>query len=365
LVGGGAAFGCAGAWVELHYATRAVPWPPGAYLLTLAAAVPLLWHRRRPVPAAVACLACVGAYHWVGYQGLAPAVLAFLVCYALGAYQPRFGLAYGLAAAAFVWVVLALPPHRLPWYAVDVSMPAVTYAAAAAVGAVARRGRLEREARVREQATVAEERLARRLAEERLTIARELHDVLAHTIAVVAVQCNAALDSLSDDPAAARRALHLARDAAKQAMPELRATLGLLRGGGDTPDPRPQPTLAQLPDLAAQVRRSGLDVDLSVDPDLAQTPAVVQLTVYRIVQEALTNVQRHARARRADVAIRRAAHGLTAQIDDDGIGADGAPPGFGLTGMRERIETLNGTFRTGRGPRGGFLVRAELPWDTR
>jgi signal transduction histidine kinase len=367
LVGSVASFSCFGVWAELHYATGPVPWAPGAYLLTLGAAVPLLWRRERPVATSVLCLLCVAGYHVARYPGLAPAVLVFLACAALGAYARRYGLLLGLLAAALVWTLLALPPNRLPFYALDVSMPAIAYGASAVVGSSMRRRRLEHEARLREEAAAAEERLGRMLAEERLRIARELHDVLAHTISVMAVQSTVALDALDSaplDPAGAREAMLLVRGAARQAMPELRAALDLLRGTTGAPDPAPQPGLGQLPELVAQIRDSGLEVQLSVGEDAERLPPLVQLTAYRIVQEALTNALRHAAARRAMVSLTHHDGRLVVEVTDDGRGAaQTGVPGFGLLGMKERVEALGGRVDVGPGPAGGFLVRAELPGE--
>ncbi|WP_370071797.1 sensor histidine kinase [Streptacidiphilus sp. MAP5-3] len=382
VVGSVTVFACFGVWAEQHYGPHPQPWPPGAYLLTVAAALPLLLRRTRPVLASALCLACIAAYHFAGYPGLAPAVLVFLVCAGLPMYAARNGLALGLLAALLVWLIPTLPPNRVPWYGLDVSMPAVAYAASAVVGHFARRRQLEHEAMVRQEAAAAEERTGRRLAEERLRIARELHDVLAHTISVVAVQSSVALDALdADESPAAREAMLQVRGAARQAMPELRAALDMLRGesgetgeSGALPDARPQPGLADLPDLARQLRESGLEVALDTGgaSSAADLPPLVQLTAYRIVQEALTNTLRHAHASRASVVhatvvLRRQDGRLLVEVADDGEGFVEATPasGFGLLGMRERAEALGGRVETGPRPdRSGFLVRAELPWET-
>ncbi|WP_052441033.1 sensor histidine kinase [Streptacidiphilus anmyonensis] len=378
VVGPLAAFACFGVWAELHYATRPSPWPPGAYLLVVAAAVPLLWRRRRPLLTAVLCLAAVTTYHLAGYPGLAPAVLAFLACAALGLHCERHGLLYGLLAMAVLWAVPALPPHSLPLYALDVSMPALSFGATAVLAHSARRRRLEHDARLREEAAASEERLGRRLAEERLRIARELHDVVAHTISVVAVQSNVALDALAAAPPDtddAREAMLLVRGAARQALPELRAALDLLRGRAvEVADGRPQPGLGQLAELADQFRESGLDVELRLPEGAQALSPLVQLTVYRIVQEALTNTLRHARAGRAIVTLTRTREGeaLVLRVADDGTGGaaptgSGGPEhtgGFGLLGMRERAESLGGRVHAGPQPDGGWLVQAELPWES-
>jgi signal transduction histidine kinase len=368
VVGPVALFACFGVWAEQHYTTHSYPWAPGAYLLVVAAAVPLLWRRQRPVPTAALCLAAVAGYKLAGYPGLAPAVLVFLACAALGLYCERHGLLYGLLATAVVWALPTLPPNSLQWYALDVSMPALSFGAATVVAHSGRRRRLEHDARLREQAAAAEEQLGRRLAEERLRIARELHDVLAHTISVVAVQSNVALDALAAAPPDtddAREAMLLVRGAARQAMPELRAALDLLRGQAAVADGRPQPSLGQLGELADQFRDGGLDVELHV-PDAAQAlPPLAQLTVYRITQEALTNTLRHAQARHATVTVTREGDTLVLLVADDGTQAAGPirSGGFGLLGMKERAESLGGRVEAGPQPDGGWLVRAELPWE--
>jgi signal transduction histidine kinase len=227
-----AAVACSGVWVEISYATRPLPPMGWAYVFTIAAAAPLaLLRRRRPVIAALCCLlGCLG-YHVAGYPGFAPALLLFVAAHALAAYGPRTrGLVHGLLLGAAAWAVPALPPHALPWYDFAVSMPALSMAGTAFVGASARRARLAHHQQIQQSAATAEARLELRLAEERLRIAQELHDVLAHTISVVVVQSGVALDALGDSPAASREAILAVRRAAKQAVPELRAALEALRG---------------------------------------------------------------------------------------------------------------------------------------
>ncbi|HEY3872573.1 MAG TPA: histidine kinase [Actinocrinis sp.] len=366
-----AAFTCLGVWIEVHYATRPVPSGIWAFLLTLAACCLIPLRRRQPHLFALACLLALLSYHLMGYQGLAPGVLMLLACYALGAYAPRGGIALGLLAAALAWAIAPLPPHSLPWAALDVSMPAITFGAASVLGQSARRRRLEQEERIRQSEAVGAEHAARRLAEERLRIARELHDVLAHTISVVAVQSAVALDAIEDDPAQAKAALARVRTAARQAMPELRAALDLLRGGSGAPaaDLRPQPGLDDLAELADRIRASGLPVELVLDPADA-VPPLVQLTAYRIVQESLTNALRHSGAAKVSVSVRRREYTLEIDVMDDGPGgAPGPAPapaadaaGFGLRGMRERSEALGGTLQAGARPEGGFAVHALLPF---
>lgn len=374
-----------GVWAELHYSPSRTPPPIGGYALALGAAASLTPRLRRPALAAALCLAFCYLYRASGYPGFAPGVLIFVACYTLA---NRRGLAFGLAPALLAWAVPALPPHPLSLTDFAVAMPAVGMALVALIGETNRRRRIEYEARVRESAATAEARMGRRIAQERLRIARELHDVLAHTISVVAVQSGVALDALGDSPEEARQALIAVRGAAKQALPELRAALELLRGegegdggsaddgagrigdaeGGPRPQPAPQPGLGRLPDLVRQARESGFDTELEVGADLDSASPLLQLTAYRIVQEALTNVRKHAPAAHTRVTLRRENGLMSVDVLDDGRGAsaDAAAggPGFGVRGMRERAESLGGRLEAAPRVEGGFAVRARLPWAT-
>jgi signal transduction histidine kinase len=398
LVAAVTAFACVGIWAELHYAPSPTPSPAGAFALTLGAAAPLLIRRHAPITTAALCLLLCYIYRALGYPGFSIGMLIFLVCYTLATER---GLLYGLGAALCGWMIPALPPHSLSLFTAAVVFPPVGMASMALIGETNRRRALETEARVRESAVTAEAQLGRRMAEERLRIARELHDVLAHTISVVAVQSSVALDALEagdGSRAEAREALLAVRGAAKQAMPELRAALDLLRagGGGDgdsgdssdsgkAPDtagrarPAPQPGFEQLPELARLAQDDGVRMELSIPPELGRASPLIELTTYRIVQESLTNVRKHASSARARVTIRRDADVLTVEVDDDGAGRQAQAhstgqsqvptrsgtehgSGFGLLGMRERAEALGGTVVAGPRPEGGFRVRAELPW---
>jgi signal transduction histidine kinase len=378
LVGSVTALACLGVWAELHYATTPTPSPAGAYALTLGAGAALLPRRRAPLASTAACLVACYLYRAVGYPGFSVGLIIFVCCYTLAADRK---LVYGLAPALIAWIIPALPPHSLALLNSAVVFPPVGMVSVALIGDSNRRRRLEYEERVRQSAATAEARLGRHTAEERLRIARELHDVLAHTISVVAVQSSVALEALEDEnPAEARAAMHAVRGAARQAMPELRATLDLLRGAQGGQGPAPQPGLEQLPELACQATNGGLTVELSVPERLGRASPLVELTAYRIVQESLTNVRKHAGADHARVAIRRDGSLLTIEVLDEGGGGPGEgtgastdtstgpgaePPGFGLLGMRERAQALGGTVVAGPRPEGGYRVFAELPWIPR
>ena len=214
---------------------------------------------------------------------------------------------------------------------------------------------------------VRDEEARRRLGEERLRIARDLHDVVAHAMVAINVQAGVAAHLLDRDPAQARGALRAIKDTSGEALVDLRAALGVLRGGegdGDRDAPvRPAAGLGDLDELAAGLRAAGVRVEVDV-ADVTEVPAAVQAAGYRIVQEALTNVLRHANAGVARVSVAREAGALRVEVVDDGVGAgasgaDGS--GNGVRGMRERATALSGTLESGPADPRGWRVLARLP----
>jgi signal transduction histidine kinase len=210
------------------------------------------------------------------------------------------------------------------------------------------------------------------VTEERLRIARELHDVVAHSMTVVALHAGTGRMVADRDPAAARRALADIETTARSALSEMRRMLGLLRVSDDEDPGRlaPAPGLGDLDTLVADVVRSGLTVEVRVSGERTQVPAGVDLAAYRIVQEALTNVIKHAGRVRATVAVDYTDDAVTVGVDDDGpqrepLAPTAAPPGtsgHGLVGMRERVSMYGGELDVGPGPSGGFHVGARLPF---
>jgi signal transduction histidine kinase len=203
----------------------------------------------------------------------------------------------------------------------------------------------------------------RRVTEERLRIARELHDVLAHTLAVMMVQTGLAVDLVDEQPAEAKTTLRTVRAAGREAMSELRATVNLLRSGdGGAASRAPMPGLNQVDALLEAATSAGLRVDLQQTGEHRPLPPAVDLTAYRIVQECLTNVVRHAHASSATIAVRYGLSDLVIEVTDNGHGGNGiATSGHGLTGMAERAAAVGGSLESGPGPAGGFRVRACLP----
>jgi len=208
------------------------------------------------------------------------------------------------------------------------------------------------------------EREAQRRAEdERARMAREFHDVVAHTMAAVNVQMAAAVAAFDTDPDTARNALHQARASSRAALQELRATVALARqSGGDAP----APTLDGVAELAAPARAAGVEVTVQDDHDTMELSGAAELAAYRVVQEALTNVVRHSNARHVAVSLRPSREGLVVEVADDGTNAQTRPApttngGYGLIGMAERVLAVGGRVDHGPTPTGGFRVRAVLP----
>jgi signal transduction histidine kinase len=215
-----------------------------------------------------------------------------------------------------------------------------------------------------------EENARRAVFQERVRIARELHDVVAHHVSVMGIQAGAARRVLERRPASAESALVAIETASRQAVVEMDRLLGFLRQEGDLDATAPQPGLADLPDLVADLGRAGLTVDLDMSPAIGPIPRTVELSAFRVIQEALTNALKHSGGTRATVRVRLEDNGLEVDVEDDG-GGSGAPArtesggGHGLIGMRERVSIHGGHLRTGPRPAGGFGVHAHFPLEAR
>jgi signal transduction histidine kinase len=221
--------------------------------------------------------------------------------------------------------------------------------------------RLRLDAMEREQGEAA----LRAAADERLRIAQELHDVVAHSLGVIAVQAGVGMHVIDTDPAEARRALEHISRTSRSSLGEIRRLLGLVRSGEPTVAYAPTPGLADLPRLALEVADAGLPVDLDVADNAGYVPPGVELAAYGIVQEALTNALRHAHAHRATVRLDVHAGTLRVVVSDDGAGQNSGrrTGGHGLVGMRERVAVYGGSLDVGPAPEGGFRVDATIPYD--
>lgn len=346
------------------------PAAPSLTLLVLSAAA-LVFRRRRPVTV-LAVTAALSLVELVTADPRVPVAMSAVVAlYTVAATTDRpttwrVGL---LTMTALTGA--AMLAGTVPWYAQEnLGIFAWTGMAAAAGDAVrsrrafvhAIRERAERAERTRE------EEARRRVAEERLRIARDLHDVVAHHIALVNVQAGVAAHVMDRRPDQAKEALAHVREASRSALNELRATVGLLRQSGDPEAPtEPAPGLARLDELADTFRNAGLPVEVARTDHGTALPAAVDLAAYRVIQEALTNVQKHAGQRaKAEVSVVRVGPAVEITILDDGTGEDPGPEdaghgGHGLLGMRERVTALGGTLVAGPRYGGGFRVHAILP----
>ncbi len=343
---------------------------PSAILFAAVAAA-LVWRRSRPALVVAAATACFlgGGLFVLSPVDTGPVAffLALLVVYySAGAWgQDRRTV---LTTAAAFAAMVALDATRGVF---DVNGPRqpVAWVGFVVVWFVGREIGRRRgdvtllEARTRQLERDREERARAAVDEERGRIARELHDVVAHSVSVMVVQAQAGPRLLADPERAAAAFTSIER-AGREALVELRRMLGILRTSDERADVGPQPGLRSLDGLLAQVRDAGLTVDCVVDGDERSLPVGVDLSAYRIVQEALTNTLKHAHGRHAEVAVHYGASWLDIEVVDDGRGAD-VPAvdgtGHGLIGMRERVALYGGELSTGPRDGGGFVVRARLP----
>lgn len=334
------------------------PAPGGAALAVVAGAVLgglVLGARRWPLPALLATAVVILGYYALDLPPVGVAAPAAAVLYRVserGRVVPAAVVAGSLLAVSVV-ARLAEGDDIAVVVGTELGSEAALLLAVIALGDAVRNRRSLRAALVRQAIAADEERhreAARQVEAERLRIAREVHDTLGHTMSVITLQSAVAREALADsDPAQAESALAAIRSVSGSAMAELRATLGTLRR---EPGPRePVPGFDQLPALVDGVRRSGLAVDLRVEGPVDTLPAVVGSTVYRVVQEALTNVLRHAGATRVTVTVRATPGRLALEVVDDGRGGPPGGPtsgrGQGLRGMAERVALLGGTVETG------------------
>jgi signal transduction histidine kinase len=334
----------------------------GTVVLVLLATAPLAVRRRHPVAALVVVYAAIHVYIDLGYAVSAiwlPLIVTYVGAVAAG---------HRVVGAVIAVTGIGVLPF-LPHLTAGDAMPSLGEVAGVAAWvlvlfAIGEAIRTRRE-RSEEAARIREEEALRRASEERLRIARDLHDVLAHSISVINVQAGVALHLGDELPEQVQQSLTVIRQASRDALTEVRSALDVLRRSGE-PAPRdPAPGLAQLDTMLDRARLGGLDVQLDVEGDKRVLPAAVDLAAYRILQESLTNVIRHANARTARVRITHGDRELRLRVDDDGRGAPalriGDAHGSGITGMRERVAALDGELHTGPRPGGGFRVEARLP----
>jgi len=328
--------------------------------VALAFAASLVVRRRLPLVTLLAGLAVIELDNTV-LKGLAEAG-AFLVGFVVAIYSAGRH-ARGRSELACVLVVLTAIPFAAiepgqPVGFSDVAFFTMFFLGPFVVGRIVRMRR-ERE---RELVVTRDTHAYEAVAEERTRIARELHDVVAHAISVMVLQARGGRRMLDENAAETREALDAIEHAGEQALAEMRRLLGMLRENDEQLALAPQPSLRRLPDLADQLSRAGLPVDLQVEGDPVELPPGVDVSAYRIVQEALTNTLKHAGPAHARVVVRYRDDGLELEIADDGEGTgQNGGSGHGLAGIRERVGIYGGRLESGPQREGGFLVRARLP----
>ncbi len=340
------------------------------WVLLVACNVPIVWRRRRPLLVLLVVVACVAPYHALDNPHSAPTPATYIALYTVAVTgRPLRAVLVGAGVLALsTSTMLTINAHEaLRMLQISGWVVAVLFCGVDVrfyrqyVASIVERA--ERAERTRE------EEARRRVAEERLRIARDLHDLLAHSITLIGVQTSVAAHVLSADPERLDRetvakALDDIAETCRSARGELRTTLEVLREHGPPEARGPLPGLDGLPDLARAARLAGARVEETVR--IRQAPPAVGAAAYRIVQEALTNAVRHAGP---DVSVRveldERQGALHLSVSDDGTGPDaGGTPGFGLVGMRERARSVGGTLDAGPRPGGGFEVAAVLPLTT-
>jgi signal transduction histidine kinase len=334
-----------------------------AFVLVALAAGALVARRRHPVAVLEVVFGVTLVYFVLGYAN-GPIWLTLIVAYFTA-------VAHGHRLAAAITAVAGV--GIFPW--LDYLLrdrPGPSFVGIAALGAwllvllgSAEAVRVRRE-RAAEAARIKEEEALRRASEERLRIARELHDALGHHLSLINVQAGVALHVNEGLPEQAHSSLSAIKQASKEGLAELRSVLEILRQEGERAPRSPTSTLARLDDLVGQAAAAGLEVRMETDGDVRPLPFGVDVAAFRIVQEALTNVTRHAGPATATVRVVYGEGDLMIQVDDDGRGPEtpvtpGA--GKGILGMRERVAALGGDLEAGPRPGGGFRVRAHLPLD--
>jgi signal transduction histidine kinase len=352
--------------------------PNGLVVLTAFMIVaPIAIRRRAPLAAVAMCCAGIIVHFVIGFpEGVLP-FAALVLTYSVGAWCPlrRAIAGFALICATIVIIGLAGAPGL---DAVGVLAVMAQFAAVWAIAVALRSRRAASEARIREadeRAEAERQNAGRVLAEERLRIAQELHDVVAHSMSVIAVQAGVGAHVIGDRPDQARAALEAISLTSRSTLTELRRLLGVLRDSDGSRSSAPAPGLGDVPRLVEDVRAAGVPVTLHVDgtPDCGS--AGVELSAYRVVQEALTNVIKHAgNPSRVDVTIRHQPGTLAVEVVDDGRGlaarsSNGGPTvppvdgsGHGLVGMRERVDLWGGELSVGPAPGGGYRVMALLPY---
>lgn len=338
-----------------------------SYALIAVIVLPYLLRSKYPLTVFLVSAFGLTAYSFAGYNEGALPLLPLIGMYTVGSLcSTRQSLAVALPIAASLTLLYLDPTDGMDFG--SAAGQAAFFAMALMFGTTmrSRRERLDAlEARAQALEREREEEALRAVAGERLRIAQELHDVMAHSMSVIAVQAGAGAHVIERDPAAAKRALENIATTSRGTLTDLRRLLGVLRDETDSAGYAPAPGLADLGQLVREVEKAGIGVELAVD-EVEGLPPGIDLTAYRIVQEALTNVIKHAGPATATVRVAARDGSLEIEVRDDGRGVSGRSDGtgHGLVGMNERVAIYGGTLVTGPVSGGGFRVCAVLPWQT-
>ncbi len=346
---------------------------PLDYVLIAACFLPLALRRRFPLTVLAVVTVASAVFDRFQHPPTITFLAPLIALYTVATLKDRKTLAIAGVLSAGVTIAATMPSFTDARFFADMVRTLAVFGVAAALGVAVSNQRAyvaEVERRLEESERTREEEAMRRVDEERLRIARELHDITAHSLSIIAVQAGAAERVLLKDPGSAGHALATIRETASRSLDELRALVGVLRAAEDdvaAAPLEPQPGLRALPDLVRVVEDAGVRVAVDVSADVEELPAFVDLSAYRIVQEALTNIVRHAGARHALVRIASENGFLSIVVEDDGRGGANTSQtaGHGIAGMRERVVALDGEFEAGPRPEGGFRVAARLPMARR
>lgn len=342
------------------------PWVVGPGMVGVGIA--LFLRRVAPLATLSVSFGGLGIAAWLTADGSAASVLGVVAaCVNVGLELRPPRLYYAPVVLAGASAIATLPPIDVPMAPIDLIAMSLLYGGSITAGWMFRQ-RGEHAALLADRATRLEQeresRAREAVEEERARIARELHDIVSHSISVIVVQTQAVRRRLGPEHQAEADDLRAVETVGRQAMAEMRRMLGVLRAQGNAFDLEPQPGLAQLPRLLDQTRAAGLAVDLCIEGTEAPLPPGVDLAAYRIVQEALTNVLKHAGPAQAQVTLNYGDRELDIAVEDDGHGPAGAGAGEGgngLVGMRERVAVYGGRLEFGPVNGRGFQVRAHLP----
>jgi signal transduction histidine kinase len=338
-----------------------------AYALTVVATVPYYFRRRAPLPVFLITITAMMPLVLADFESNVCVQMTLLGTYTVAAYCSSRQRVVAIGALTIAFLLLGIfgaPGLDATGLAANIAI----FAAAYFFGSTIRNRRLYMDQLEQRAALLEHERdeeAKRAVADERLRIAQELHDVVAHSMGVIAVQAGVGAHVIDSDPAEAKKSLDAISETSRATLTEIRRMLGVLREDSGA-EYEPAPDLAELPRLVESVRAAGLDVDVRVEGREGDVPPGVSFTAYRIVQEALTNVLKHAGPARATVLVGYEPGVVRLEITDDGRGVNGRATngGHGLVGMRERVAVYGGALEAAPRAGGGFAIRATLPYGT-